>query len=91
MISRPQETVIAPLELSGLAVFGRNHVCIRIGPAGVTALMEPTSEEDIELDRLWRLAFKQPLPMLGAPDIAWTILNEHLGESVRGFGNAPRS
>ena len=53
--------------------------------------MEPTSEEDIELDRLWRLAFDQPLPMLGAPDIAWSILNEHLGKSARGIGNAPRS
>ena len=53
--------------------------------------MEPTSEDDIELDRLWRRAFKQPLPMLGAPDIAREILNEHLGKSVRGIGNAPNS
>ena len=63
---------------------------IQIGSAIVSAPMEPTSKEDIELDRLWRLAFNQPLPMLGAPDIAWAILNEHLGKSVRG-GNAPRS
>lgn len=59
--------------------------------AAVPDRMLPTSEEDIELDRLWRLAFKQPLPMLGAPDIAWALLNEHLGKSVSGIGNAPRS
>lgn len=53
--------------------------------------MEPTSEEEIELDRLSRKAFNQPLPMLGAPDIARAILNEHLNRSVRGIGNAPHS
>lgn len=65
--------------------------CIQIGSVIVSAAMEPTCEEDIELDRLWRLAFNQPLPMLGAPEIAWAILNEHLGKPVRGNGNAPRS
>ena len=64
---------------------------IRTGPAVVFSPMERTSEEDIELDRLWRLTFNQPLPMLGAPDIAWEILNEQLGKSVPGNGNAPRS
>ncbi|MDB5421137.1 MAG: hypothetical protein JWR59_1084 [Brevundimonas sp.] len=45
--------------------------------------MQPTSKEEIELDRLWREAFKQPLPMLGAPDIARAILEEHQARSAR--------
>lgn len=45
--------------------------------------MRPTSKEEIELDRLWREVFKQPLPMLGAPDIARTILNEHMAKTAK--------
>ena len=40
--------------------------------------MTPESEEEIELDRLWREAFGQPLPLLGAPDIARAILDDRL-------------
>ena len=32
---------------------------------------------DAELDARWRAAFGQPLPMLGAPDVARAILREH--------------
>lgn len=39
--------------------------------------MTALTPEDRELDRLWRLAFKQPLPMLGAPDAARSILAQH--------------
>lgn len=34
--------------------------------------------DDAELDVLWRAAFGQPLPMLGAPEIARKILADHL-------------
>lgn len=53
-------------------------------------MLQPT-EEEIELDKLWRETFKQPLPMLGAPDIARAILNEHRDKSGREIRNAPRS
>lgn len=39
--------------------------------------MTPLTPEDRELDRLWRLMFNQPLPMLGAPDVARAILAQH--------------
>lgn len=39
--------------------------------------MTVMSAEDEMLDALWREAFGQPLPMLGAPDIARRILAEH--------------
>lgn len=40
--------------------------------------MGQLSDEDAHLDEQWRLVFGQPLPMLGAPDIARQILNEHI-------------
>lgn len=65
--------------------------CIRIRSAFVLMSMTSTSKEDIELDRLWREAFNQPLPLLGAPDIAKAILDEHRAKAGRGYGNALRS
>ena len=35
------------------------------------------SDTDAALDAEWRQAFGQPLPMLGAPDIARQILDQH--------------
>ena len=37
-------------------------------------------QTDAELDVVWRAVFGQPLPMLGAPEIAKAILAEHLVE-----------
>ncbi|CAN5288373.1 hypothetical protein BH10PSE1_BH10PSE1_25100 [soil metagenome] len=42
--------------------------------------MPPTSNEDLELDQLWREMFGQPLPMLGAPEVVRAILAEHQAE-----------
>lgn len=33
--------------------------------------------EDARLDQLWRERFGQPLPMIGAPEVARRILREH--------------
>ena len=38
--------------------------------------------EDARLDRLWREHFGQPLPMIGAPEVARRILRQH-GVAVR--------
>lgn len=35
-------------------------------------------QTDTELDVVWRAAFGEPLPILGAPDIAAAILADHL-------------
>jgi len=35
------------------------------------------SPDEAHLDRLWREAFGQPLPLIGAPDIARRILRQH--------------
>ena len=43
--------------------------------------MVQTSHEDIELDTLWRKVFGQPLPVVGAPDVARRIIREHLARS----------
>jgi len=43
--------------------------------------MTTPSPEDIELDRLWRQVFNQPLPMLGAGDVARAILAKHLAKA----------
>ena len=76
-----------------LSLFGRGDVGLAQPPGrpAVSEWMKPTSEEEIELDRRWREAFNQPLPMLGAPDIARAILDEHMAKAVGGNGNAPRS
>jgi len=34
------------------------------------------SPDEAHLDRLWREAFGQPLPLIGAPDIARRILRQ---------------
>lgn len=39
--------------------------------------MPDISPEDAKIDAEWRKAFGQPLPMLGAPEIARLILDEH--------------
>ena len=44
------------------------------------------SQTDAELDVLWRAVFGQPLPMLGAPEIAEAILADHLAQPTR-FGD----
>ena len=41
------------------------------------APMTGMTDEDRELDAQWRLVFQQPLPMLGAPDVARAILAQH--------------
>lgn len=38
---------------------------------------ERMSAEDMALDALWREAFGEPLPMMGASDIVRTILRNH--------------
>jgi hypothetical protein len=43
--------------------------------------MLPISDEDKELDALWRELFGQPLPMLGAPELARSIIAQHLLKS----------
>ncbi|MEN5144751.1 hypothetical protein [Brevundimonas diminuta] len=45
----------------------------------MTRLLTP---EEVRLDRLWRERFGQPLPMVGAPEVARRILRQH-GVSVR--------
>lgn len=40
------------------------------------------NSEDARLDRLWREHFGQPLPMIGAPEVARRILRQH-GVCVR--------
>jgi len=40
------------------------------------------SPEEARLDRLWREHFGQPLPMIGAPEVARRILRQH-GVCVR--------
>lgn len=39
-------------------------------------MMSVMSAEDALLDERWRRMFGQPLPMLGAPEIARTILEQ---------------
>jgi len=45
-------------------------------------MLTPT-DGDIELDRQWREAFGEPLPMLGAPDIARALIEMHHAEARR--------
>ncbi|MBN9480805.1 MAG: hypothetical protein J0I52_11235 [Bordetella sp.] len=45
----------------------------------MTRLLSP---EEVRLDRLWRERFGQPLPMVGAPEVARRILRQH-GVAVR--------
>lgn len=40
------------------------------------------NSEDARLDQLWREHFGQPLPMIGAPEVARRILRQH-GVCVR--------
>lgn len=48
------------------------------------AVLTVMTEEDRELDVLWRQVFRQPLPMLGAPGVARAILAQHTsGETSR--------
>lgn len=46
--------------------------------------MNPMTAEGRELDVLWRQTFKQPLPMLGAPEVARAILDRHIQTKVEG-------
>lgn len=45
-------------------------------------MTRPLTPEEVRLDRLWRERFGQPLPMVGAPEVARRILRQH-GVSVR--------
>lgn len=45
-------------------------------------MTRPLTPEEVRLDRLWRERFGQPLPMIGAPEVARRILRQH-GVSVR--------
>jgi len=45
----------------------------------MTRLLTP---EEVRLDQLWRKRFGQPLPMVGAPEVARRILRQH-GVPVR--------
>ncbi|ASD25648.1 hypothetical protein O3U67_04925 [Brevundimonas diminuta] len=45
----------------------------------MTRLLTP---EEVRLDQLWREHFGQPLPMIGAPEVARRILRQH-GVAVR--------
>jgi hypothetical protein len=40
------------------------------------------TSEEVRLDKLWREHFGQPLPMVGAPEVARRILRQH-GVPVR--------
>ena len=44
---------------------------------GYRVMSPQLSPDDAELDELWREAFGQPLPLLGAPEIAREILARH--------------
>lgn len=52
-------------------------------PGGRICRMPELSPEDAELDALWREVFGQPLPMLGAPEIARKILADHMARATR--------
>jgi len=36
----------------------------------------PFGDEDVELDRLWREQFGEPLPIRGCGDVAWQLLED---------------
>lgn len=38
----------------------------------------PLTLREVQLDRLWRQCFGQPLPILGAEDIAISVIRRHL-------------
>lgn len=40
-------------------------------------ILTAMTDEYRELDAQWRRVFRQPLPMLGAPDVARAILAQH--------------
>lgn len=40
------------------------------------------TDEDTELDRQWREAFGQPLPMLGAAKIARNVLQQYRQQTI---------
>ncbi|ADL01324.1 DNA methylase [Brevundimonas subvibrioides] len=44
--------------------------------------MAELSSVDAELDAMWRKVFGQPLPMLGAPEIARKILADHVAKTA---------
>ena len=52
----------------------------------VSGVMTAPTDEDIELDRQWREAFGQPLPMLGAAKIARMVLRQHRDRSLENPG-----
>ena len=40
------------------------------------SVVPPFGDEDVELDRLWREQFGEPLPIRGCGDVAWQLLED---------------
>ena len=60
----------------------RPNPCNLPAACSVIPAMTLPTDEDTELDRQWREAFGQPLPMLGAAKIARNVLQQYRQQTI---------